>query len=214
MRGLLTKDFLTLNKKFGVKRIIMDMAIIFSLMLILEGAGAIYISFLLLPLEITSIIISLTNCDEQWKWGKYAISLPVTKTQIVRSRYTFAAILSLIGLAVALLVNAVSYFSFHTYKLGFYLFIAVSAFAVTLLFLALILPSNYSLGVNAGFALMLVLIILLLVLGFWSKMADNAIMLFVVNNFDLFLGIAFVAVIILCIMSYFLSVYFFKKKFI
>ena len=74
-------------------------------MIILGGTGAIYISFLLIPMEVASMVMSLTTCDEQWKWGKYAISLPVSKTQIVKSRYAFALILSLVGFAVALGVN-------------------------------------------------------------------------------------------------------------
>ena len=76
MKGLLTKDFLTIKKKYGLPRVIMDIAIIIALMFILEKSGTIYISFLLIPIEIMSMIISLTTCDEQWKWGKYAGSLP------------------------------------------------------------------------------------------------------------------------------------------
>lgn len=87
MKGLLTKDFLTIKKKYGLPRVIMDIAIIIALMFILEKSGTIYISFLLIPIEIMSMIISLTTCDEQWKWGKYAVSLPVSKKQIVCSRY-------------------------------------------------------------------------------------------------------------------------------
>ena len=109
MKGLLIKDFLTIKKKYGVPRLIMDVAIIIALMIILEGTGAIYISFLLIPMEVASMVMSLTTCDEQWKWGKYAISLPVSKTQIVKSRYAFALILSLVGFAVALGVNTISF---------------------------------------------------------------------------------------------------------
>lgn len=71
MKGLLTKDFLTVKKKYGIARLIMDLAIIAALMIILEGAGSIYISFLLVPLEVASMLITLANSDEQWKWGKY-----------------------------------------------------------------------------------------------------------------------------------------------
>ena len=78
MKGLLTKDFLTVKKKYGIARLIMDLAIIAALMIILEGAGSIYISFLLVPLEIASMIITLANSDEQWKWGKYAVALPLS----------------------------------------------------------------------------------------------------------------------------------------
>lgn len=112
MKGLLIKDFLTIKKKYGVPRLIMDVAIIIALMIILEGTGAIYISFLLIPMEVASMVMSLTTCDEQWKWGKYAISLPVSKTQIVKSRYAFALILSLVGFAVALGVNTISFICF------------------------------------------------------------------------------------------------------
>lgn len=81
MKGLLTKDFLTVKKKYGIARLIMDLAIIAALMIILEGAGSIYISFLLVPLEVASMLITLANSDEQWKWGKYLVQnlLKITK---------------------------------------------------------------------------------------------------------------------------------------
>ena len=44
MKGLLTKDFLTVKKKYGAARLVMDFAIIAALMIILEGAGSIYIT--------------------------------------------------------------------------------------------------------------------------------------------------------------------------
>lgn len=119
MKGLLTKDFLTIKKKYGLPRVIMDIAIIIALMFILEKSGTIYISFLLIPIEIMSMIISLTTCDEQWKWGKYAVSLPVSKKQIVCSRYACAGILSLIGFVVALIVNSASYILFPQYAYHF-----------------------------------------------------------------------------------------------
>lgn len=212
MKGLMIKDFLTLKKKYGITRIIIDIAIIIALMIVLEDAGAIYISFLLLPLEITSMIISLTTCDEEWRWDKYVIALPITKTQIVKSRYILAGLLSLIGLIISVLVNTISYFCFPNYKYGFYIFMAFASFAVILLFLAFILPSTYSLGVNAGFAVMIILLAILLVLGFWSRLTDNSIMWFVVDNFELCIVIASVFDIIICILSYILSITFFKKK--
>ena len=108
MKGLLTKDFLTIRKKYGIPRVAMDIFIIVALMVVLKGTGAIYISFLLIPIEVMSMVMSLATCDQQWKWGKYAISLPVTKAQIVKSRYTFSVILSCVGFFVALMVNTVS----------------------------------------------------------------------------------------------------------
>lgn len=213
MKGLMTKDFLTVKKKYGVTRLIMDFAIITALMLILEGAGAIYISFLLVPLEVASMLITLANFDEQWKWGKYAVALPVSKKRIVSSRYAFGGIAAIIGLCVSLIVNTISYFCFPAYRFGFYLFIAVASFCVVLLFLAFILPFNYWMGVNAGFAVMFIMIILLVVLGIWSKMTNNAIMGFIVDNFDLGMVIGFVSTVVIFSLSYILSIALFKRKY-
>lgn len=214
MKGLLTKDFLTIKKKYGITRLVMDVAIIVALMIVLKGAGAIYISCLLIPIEVTSMVISLTTFDEQWKWGKYAISLPLSKAQIVQSRYIFAGIMALIGLGVALAVNVTTYFCFPEYRFGFYLFITVVSLCITLLFLSFILPSNYSLGVNAGFAAMIILVILLVVLGIWTRLTNNEIMWFVVENFELSMAIVAISVIVFCVLSYVLSITFFKRKYI
>ena len=214
MKGLLTKDFLTIRKKYGIPRVAMDIFIIVALMVVLKGTGAIYISFLLIPIEVMSMVMSLATCDQQWKWGKYAISLPVTKAQIVKSRYTFSVILSCVGFIVALMVNTVSYFCFPKYDYGFYLFVAAASFAVTLLFLSFVLPSNYSLGENAGFAVMIILVILLIILGVWSNMTGNAIMQFVVDNFDICLVIFFASAIVIYILSCLLSIRLFRKKYI
>lgn len=213
MKGLLTKDFLTIRKKYGIPRVAMDIFIIVALMVVLKGTGAIYISFLLIPIEVMSMVMSLATCDQQWKWGKYAISLPITKAQLVKSRYTFSVILSCVGFIVALMVNTVSYFCFPKYDYGFYLFVAAASFAVTLLFLSFVLPSNYSLGENAGFAAMIILVILLIVLGIWSNMTGNAIMQFVVDNFEMSLMIFFSVTVIMWILSCTLSIRLFKRKY-
>ena len=212
MKGLLMKDFLTIRKKYGIPRVAMDIFIIVALMVVLKGTGAIYISFLLIPIEVMSMVMSLATCDQQWKWGKYAISLPITKAQLVKSRYTFSVILSCVGFIVALMVNTVSYFCFPKYDYGFYLFVAAASFAVTLLFLSFVLPSNYSLGENAGFAAMIILVILLIVLGIWSNMTGNAIMQFVVDNFEMSLMIFFSVTVIMWILSCTLSIRLFKHR--
>ena len=64
-----------------------------------------------------------------------------------------------------------------------------------------------------GFAVMFILVILLVVLGIWSKVTNNAIMGFIVENFDLSMSIGFISVIVLFILSYALSVALFRKKY-
>ena len=57
-----------------------------------------------------------------------AVSLPVSKKQIVCSRYACAGILSLIGFVVALIVNSASYILFPQYAYGFYLLMSCASF--------------------------------------------------------------------------------------
>lgn len=80
------------------------------------------------------------------------------------------------------------------------------------MFLAFVLPSNYSLGVNAGFATMFILLILLVILGLWAKVTNNSIMWFIVDNFEASIAIAGVSVVAICGLSFILSNLFFRKK--
>ena len=87
------------------------------------------------------------------------------------------------------------------------------ALPISLVFLSFVLPSNYSLGVNAGFAVMFTLVIILVVLAVWTNVTNNSILWFVVDNFELSIGIAFIIVIALAFSSYLLSKAFFTRKY-
>ena len=63
MKGLLWKDCLTIRKKYGLPRLVLDLAILAALLVVLEGTGALVVSLLLVPLEVTSMVISLTSFD-------------------------------------------------------------------------------------------------------------------------------------------------------
>ena len=49
---------------------------------------------------------------------------------------------------------------------------------------------------------MIIMVILLIILGIWSKLTNNAIMWFVVEHFELSMVITFVGVAILFVLSY------------
>lgn len=213
MIGLIIKDFLTIKKKYGITRAAIDIVIVLILMFTIKGSAAIYISLLFVPMEVASMVMSLITCDEQWKWWKYAISLPVSKKGIVGSRYLTALIISISGLIISLLINVIAFLIMPEFKFGFYLFLSISSFFISLFYLTFILPSNYYKGVNAGFAAMIILVILLFGLGLWTELANNSIMWFVVKNFELSFSILFITIGFAMFVSYKLSVSFFKKKY-
>ena len=107
---------------------------------------------------------TLTNCDEQWKWQKYAFALPVSRAQIVRARYLAAGALAGIGFAASLAINAAAALAFSAYPPVLHLLLAAASLGLTLFALALVLPAGLSRGANAGFAAMFAVILALLVL--------------------------------------------------
>lgn len=205
MRGLITKDFLTIRKRYGLQRAIMDVLIVVALMAVLKGTGALYVSLLFVPIEVMSAIMTLSSCDVQWKWDRRVASLPVTRAQVVEGRYGFALLLTCAGFLVALAANAAAYLPFPAYAWGFYLFVSAASLALTLLFLSFVLPASYSLGENAGFAVMISLVVLLIVLGVWSNLTGNAVMQFVIDNFDACVVAFFASAAILWVLSCLLS---------
>ena len=172
MKGLLWKDCLTIRKKYGLPRLVLDLAILAALLVVLEGTGALVVSLLLVPLEVTSMVISLTSFDETWKWDKYAAALPVSQAEIVKSRYAFALLMALVGFVVALAANLIAQAAFGAGRLGTCLLVAVASFFLTLLVLAVLFPSNYRLGVNAGVAVMILFLGAILALWFWARVTE------------------------------------------
>lgn len=213
MKGLLWKDCLTIRKKYGLPRLVLDLAILAALLVVLEGTGALVVSLLLVPLEVTSMVISLTSFDETWKWDKYAAALPVSQAEIVKSRYAFALLMALVGFVVALAANLIAQAAFGAGSLGTCLLVAVASFFLTLLVLAVLFPSNYRLGVNAGVAVMILFLVAILALWFWARVTEYGWLVWAVANASLLPWLGCGVVAVLFVLSYVLSISLFRRKF-
>ena len=213
MKGLLWKDCLTIRKKYGLPRLVLDLAILAALLVVLEGTGALVVSLLLVPLEVTSMVISLTSFDETWKWDKYAAALPVSQAEIVKSRYAFALLMALVGFVVALAANLIAQAAFGAGRLGTCLLVAVASFFLTLLVLAVLFPSNYRLGVNAGMAVMILFLVAILALWFWARVTEYGWLVWAAAHASLLPWLGCGVVTILFVLSYVLSVSLFRRKF-
>ena len=213
MKGLLWKDCLTIRKKYGLPRLVLDLAILAALLVVLEGTGALVVSLLLVPLEVTSMVISLTSFDETWKWDKYAAALPVSQAEIVKSRYAFALLMALVGFVVALAANLIAQAAFGAGRLGTCLLVAVASFFLTLLVLAVLFPSNYRLGVNAGVAVMILFLVAILALWFWARVTEYGWLVWAAPHASLLPWLGCGVVAVLFVLSYVLSVSLFRRKF-
>ena len=159
------------------------------------------------------MVISLTSFDETWKWDKYAAALPVSQAEIVKSRYAFALLMALVGFVVAMAVNLIAQAAFGTGRLGTCLLVAVASFFLTLLVLAVLFPSNYRLGVNAGVAVMILFLVAILALWFWARVTEYGWLVWSAAHASLLPWLGCGVVAVLFVLSYALSVSLFRRKF-
>ena len=104
MLGLIKKDLLLLKSNLVYFFVI---ALIYSL-LIVEGTFG--ISFILvLPIIAVIMFLSTFSYDDFNKWDAYAITLPVLRKNIIKSKYIATLIIilasSLLGLLISLLIS-------------------------------------------------------------------------------------------------------------
>ena len=95
MKGLLLKDFYTMAR-YGRTMLAL---IGFYVMLAFLGQPASFVGAMLVFL-CAMLVISSFSYDEYGKWNKYCLSLPVSRRQIVGSKYLFALLMLGIGLVL------------------------------------------------------------------------------------------------------------------
>lgn len=108
MKGLLYKDFITL--KGYAKPILFMMAIFIAVSFVNEE----YLKMLtfMIPFIIIMMSINTFSYDIYTKWDSFSLTLPITKKDMVLSKYILAIILiilgSLIGLIVPILISLIT----------------------------------------------------------------------------------------------------------
>lgn len=201
MKGLILKDLLNLKKQSKI----MFVLIIFYFVFALTNkngsmfSGMILILFAMFP-------ITAMSYDERANWDKYALAMPVSRINIVLSKYILGFILSCIALIISLIAQIIIDTSINTENIGATLLI----FVLSLLFTSILLPIMFKFGVEKGRMLMFIVLftptiaIMLLPKLIPTPPTEEMIMKMLY---------AFpVIVIIIYILSIFLSINIYKKK--
>ncbi len=92
MIGLITKDFLVLNRKVNTLYKLLCAAVLVGTMVLLPENSAMYIG-VLLPVFGVCFLAELSRVEEESDWKDYLPALPLTSREIVLSRYLFCGIL-------------------------------------------------------------------------------------------------------------------------
>lgn len=162
MHGLIQKDLYSLR---GSLKSILLIMVLFGILFIPQAGG---ISFIAVTVFIMpSLVISTISMDDFVKWDKYALTLPLSRKDIVKSKYELLLLLSIIGAIIGLAVTAVYNLVVNQASVEDILMMGVMMVAISIALLGIVMPVIYKFGVEKARILMMVCIFLpiILILG-------------------------------------------------
>lgn len=149
MIGLLKKDLFVADKS---GRLLLVMAVVFSMIPSMGSFGATYAMMLALMMPLTSIAY-----DERCKWDKYAAMLPYTPGQLVWSKYLLAYFYTVLGGGIIVLGTFLRGFITASVDWKETMQLTTLMGVVMLFVMALGLPVIYRFGSEKGRFMMIVI---------------------------------------------------------
>ena len=141
MIGLITKDFLIMRKT------LMSYLTLVVLYIVLAYLDLFDYGFIIAFIQgvLTTLPISAFAYDELAKWDRYAMSLPLGRSGVVRARYLFVLALTLLTVAAGLAGTALLYLTHQSDPLEMFVTLMAST-TIGLLIPTILLPLSYKLG--------------------------------------------------------------------
>lgn len=154
MKGLILKDLLNLKSTFKMLGVMM---LFFAVVFIPQGNSFI---FGIIILMFAMMVVTTISYDDLAKWDAYALTMPVTRKEMVLSKYLVMAILNTLGAVLSLIVGVVgSVIMGQSFDLEI-LAIIGAIYLIALIFGSVIIPLIYKFGTEKA-RLMLILCALL-----------------------------------------------------
>lgn len=152
MKALLLKDFLVLRKQFKT----------IALVLIAYGIwGALADNYLFLTsfLPIIFIMLALTSFsfDDTYKWTGYALALPITRCQLVLSKYLLTLLLAVAGLITSSIYGCLMFFISGDFMTGELFLSCLTSISIGLAGFFILLPITFHFGIEKARYIMFLL---------------------------------------------------------
>ncbi len=212
MKGLLHKEFMLVGKQLKLGAVVF-IALIFLFNLPKDSDSFSPASYIEAYTLMMSIVLTMSTFayDEQTKWNIYALSLPVSKNQIVRSKYLFALII--LGLTSVVFVPMMFFLpGGFSEEQVFSIQIIIS---LALLFIALMIPLIYRFGTQKFRVAFLAIFFGSIALAFLVKQLNLfSLSSFQMDEAGLNRAVFFLLLLsaALLVVSYFISCRIFSKK--
>ncbi|MFK5706575.1 MULTISPECIES: ABC-2 transporter permease [Lysinibacillus] len=162
MVGLILKDLMTIQRQMKAQAFVLVFLLVMAIFMQQSSMLLAIIVFIVTIQAITAL-----SYDEQSKWDKYANTLPISKADIVFSKYILSVMLMIIGLVMALpILFFINFFTNNEITSEFFLTFNLIV-TLALCSLAVLLPIYIKFGSIKG---RFVLIALCFIPGFLTGM--------------------------------------------
>ena len=151
MKGLIIKDFINLKKQ---SKVIGALVIFYLLISITSKNNSMFGAMMLILFAMMPI--TAISYDEKANWDKYGLTMPVSRTDMVLSKYILGLILS----SFALILNFIAQIFMGTEMNTENITVIFVIFGISILFISLLLPIIFKFGVEKGRMLMIVVLML------------------------------------------------------
>lgn len=207
MKALLLKDFFSMKSQ--IKWICFIVLTVIGMSFFIEdGMILLAITLIFGTIQITSIFAF----DEMSGWDQYANTLPFRKSQIIKSKYIFSLLLTVVLLLLVYPFVVFSNTVTNSFQMNELLSIICSVVSLSMVLLSFIIPSFIKFGTQKA---RIVLFILVFSLSYGTKYLLDIISLPSLPSVETLQRMSYVSPIfalIILTMSYLLSVKFYEAK--
>lgn len=210
MKGLIVKDFTYIKNYWKTYLLAIILGIIPTALINYDPNFMLIISMLIIFI----ISINTFSFDKENNWNKYALTMPVSRRDIVRAKYMLNIIGLLLGSILGFLLTLIGNFFYNIYlDFNSFINILIISMAFFLILSAIDLPTLFKWGTNKGkIVLMIVLFTLIAIIFQIIEKAYNYILnISSIDIIKLNLLIILISILIYFI-SYKISLYIMSKK--
>lgn len=211
MTGLLYKEFYTLKRCLKQYSTILIMFALISVYM----KSVVYLQSML-TMSLGMLTFTGITYDKMYGWDKLALTMPVSRSGIVLSKYIMSALVSATALIVSSVIGIViKQFVPVEEGIADILMVAVVLFGALLLIYAVILPIIYKFGVEKArimmFGIIAIPIVLITILVRYIPEPTQFIEF--INSHVVLTGLIYLVICILIdVISYFISVHIYNQK--
>ncbi|HKM42043.1 MAG TPA: ABC-2 transporter permease [Methanocorpusculum sp.] len=202
LSGFMLKDFLNLRP---MTKTLVLMFFIFGIVFI--PLGNTMAIFFLLMIFAALLPMTTLSMDDMAKWDRYALTMPVTRKDIVKSKYLLMVLFYGVAVVISCIIAVISNYLIPAKATPFWFILLVGALGV--LYGSLLFPLLYKFGSEKARYMMFVLMVVvgLLLVGWFALFGESF-------SGDLLLYVLITGAVSIAafIASYFVSVRLYDKK--